>query len=154
MIFVDNPFGQDPFDFNDETAASRVGNRIRMIRTDCGSLFLYGCSAIDYSMGELEQMNKVIRNKLYEKGIYNRLCISDRLDLPLSELGYGLFNFRIEYGKKIIRIINKISVNATTDILKLQEIIKVKKEGKNLVSMFLRIMKNVISLEDIRATIT
>ena len=31
--------------------------------------------------------------------------------------------------------------------------IKVKKEGKNLVSMFLRIMKNVISLEDIRATI-
>ena len=49
---------------------------------------------------------------------------------------------------------NKISVNATTDILELQEIIKVKKEGKNLVSMFLRIMKNVISLEDIRATIT
>ena len=31
--------------------------------------------------------------------------------------------------------------------------IKVKKEGKNLVSMFLRIMKNVISLEDIKATI-
>ena len=48
---------------------------------------------------------------------------------------------------------NKISINATTDILKLQEIIKVKKEGKNLVSMFLRIMKNVISLEDIKATI-
>ena len=56
----------------------------------------------------------------------------------------GLFNFRIEYGKEIIRIINKISVNATTDILKLEEMIKVKKEGKNLVSMFLRIMKNVI----------
>lgn len=36
MIFVDNPFGQDPFDFNDETAASRVGNRIRMIRTEKG----------------------------------------------------------------------------------------------------------------------
>ena len=129
-------------------------NTIRMIRTDCGSLFLYGCSAIDYSMGELEQMNKVIRNKLYEKGIYNRLCISDRLYLPLSELGYGLFNFRIEYGKEIIRIINKISVNATTDIIKLEEIIKVKKERKNLVSMFLRIIKNVIFLEDIRATIT
>ena len=45
-------------------------------------------------------------------------------------------------------------LNATTDILKLEEIIKVKKEGKNLVSMFLRIMKNVISLEDIKATIT
>ena len=36
MIFVDNPFGQDPFDFNDETVASRVGNRIRMIRTEKG----------------------------------------------------------------------------------------------------------------------
>ena len=66
----------------------------------------------------------------------------------------GLFNFRIEYGKEIRRVMNKISVNATTDILELQEIIKVKKEGKNLVSMFLKVMKNVISLEDIKATIT
>ena len=49
---------------------------------------------------------------------------------------------------------NKISVNATTDILELQEIIKVKKEGRILSRKLLKVMKNVISLEDIRATIT
>lgn len=36
MIMVNNPFGQDPMDFNDETAASRVGARIRKIRTEKG----------------------------------------------------------------------------------------------------------------------
>ena len=36
MIMVNNPFGQDAMDFNDETAASRVGDRIRKIRTEKG----------------------------------------------------------------------------------------------------------------------
>lgn len=36
MLMVNNPFGQDPMDFNDETAASRVGDRIRTIRTEKG----------------------------------------------------------------------------------------------------------------------
>ena len=36
MIMVKNPFGQDPMDFDDETAASRVGSRIRKIRTEKG----------------------------------------------------------------------------------------------------------------------
>ena len=49
---------------------------------------------------------------------------------------------------------NKISVNATTDILELQEIIKVKKEGRILSRKLLKVIKNVISLEDIKATIT
>ena len=49
---------------------------------------------------------------------------------------------------------NKISINATTDILELQEIIKVKKEGRILSRKLLKVIKNVISLEDIKATIT
>lgn len=36
MIMVNNSFGQDPMDFNDETAATRVGDRIRKIRTEKG----------------------------------------------------------------------------------------------------------------------
>ena len=32
MILVNNPFGQDPMDFNESTAADRVGSRIREIR--------------------------------------------------------------------------------------------------------------------------
>lgn len=36
MIMVNNPFGQDPMDINEETAADRIGARIRNIRTAKG----------------------------------------------------------------------------------------------------------------------
>ena len=36
MIMIDNPFGQDPMDFNEETAADRIGARIRNIRNAKG----------------------------------------------------------------------------------------------------------------------
>ena len=36
MIMVNNPFGQDPMDFNEETAADRIGARIRNIRSAKG----------------------------------------------------------------------------------------------------------------------
>ena len=36
MMMINNPFGQDPMDFNDETAASRIGDRIRRIRNEKG----------------------------------------------------------------------------------------------------------------------
>ncbi len=36
MIMVSNLFGQDPIDFNEETAADRVGSRIRKIRITKG----------------------------------------------------------------------------------------------------------------------
>ena len=36
MIIVKNPLGQDPMEFNNETAASRVGRRIRKIRIEKG----------------------------------------------------------------------------------------------------------------------
>ena len=36
MIGADNPFAQDPIDLYDETVASRMGNRIRIIRLEKG----------------------------------------------------------------------------------------------------------------------
>ena len=36
MIMVNNPFGQDPMDFDNDTAASRIGSRIRKIRIERG----------------------------------------------------------------------------------------------------------------------
>ena len=36
MIVVNNPFGEDPMDFDDSTAADRVGRRIRTIRESQG----------------------------------------------------------------------------------------------------------------------
>lgn len=36
MLMVNNPFGQDAADFNEETSADRIGRRIRAIRTEKG----------------------------------------------------------------------------------------------------------------------
>ena len=36
MVMVDNPLGLDPMDFNDSTAADRVGRRIKEIRDSIG----------------------------------------------------------------------------------------------------------------------
>lgn len=61
MIMVNNPFGQDPMDFNDETAASRVGDRIRKIRTEKG-----------LSQAELGAMVGLTADRIqkYENGTY------------------------------------------------------------------------------------
>ena len=49
---------------------------------------------------------------------------------------------------------NKISINATTDIIELEEIIKVKKEGRILSRKLLKDNEKCNILEDIKATIT
>lgn len=36
MAMINNPFGKDPVEFNDETAADRIGTRIRAIRVEKG----------------------------------------------------------------------------------------------------------------------
>jgi transcriptional regulator with XRE-family HTH domain len=59
MIMVNNPFGQDPMDFDNETAASRVGSRIRKIRTEKGMS--------QAELGELVGLN-ADRIQKYENG--------------------------------------------------------------------------------------
>lgn len=59
MIIVKNPFGQDPMDFNDETAASRIGHRIRKIRMEKG--------LSQSELGELVGLN-ADRIQKYENG--------------------------------------------------------------------------------------
>lgn len=60
MIMVNNPFGQDPMDFDNETAASRVGSRIRKIRTEKGMS--------QAELGELVGLN-ADRIQKYENGV-------------------------------------------------------------------------------------
>lgn len=60
MIMVNDPFGQDPMDFDDETSASRIGNRIRRIRTEKG--------LSQAGLGEMVGLN-ADRIQKYENGV-------------------------------------------------------------------------------------
>lgn len=60
MIVVNNPFGQDPMDFNEKTTADRIGGRIREIRT------IKGISQAD--LGGLIGLN-ADRVQKYENGV-------------------------------------------------------------------------------------
>ena len=60
MIMVNNPFGQDPMDFDDETSASRIGSRIRRIRKEKG--------LSQAELGEMVGLN-ADRIQKYENGV-------------------------------------------------------------------------------------
>ena len=120
-------------------------NTFRMIWSNCGSVFNYGCSIVNYGICELEEINTKIRNKIRQAGLYNKLCLKDRLYLPLSELGYGLFNFRMEYGKELIRTILKLKYNGSDEIIELQKVIEGKNKSKTYYNRFLKVMKKVIT---------
>lgn len=76
MIMVNNPFGQNPMDFNDRTAASRVGARIRKIRIEKG-----------LSQAELGEMVGLTADRIqkYENGA--RKPKADLLNQIASALG-------------------------------------------------------------------
>jgi transcriptional regulator with XRE-family HTH domain len=76
MVIVSNPFGQDPMDLNDESAASRVGDRIRRIRTEKG-----------LSQAELGEMVGLTADRIqkYENGF--RKPKTDLLKQIASALG-------------------------------------------------------------------
>ena len=61
-----------------------------------------------------------MRCKLMEYGYYNRASVKDGLYLPLCELGYGLVDFRMEYGKELLRVITKLKGNHQDQIMDLQ----------------------------------
>ena len=65
--------------------------------------------------------------------------------MPLSELGYGLFNFRMEYGKELIRTILKLKYNGSDEIIELQKVIEGKNKSKTYYNRFLKVMKKVIT---------
>ena len=60
MIMINNPFGQDPMDFNESTAADRVGHRIKEIREAQGMT--------QAELGELVGLNGD-RVQKYENGV-------------------------------------------------------------------------------------
>ena len=74
MIGVDNPLGQDPIDFYDETAASRIGNRIRTIRVEKGM-----------SQAELGNLVGLTADRIqkYENGADGGVVVGHELDVVL-----------------------------------------------------------------------
>ena len=82
-------------------------NIIRQINSDIISKLRYGSSIVPWKLGDLDKLDKIIRRKLYEKGIYNKMMSSARLYISKEQLGLGLMSCRNEYTKELFRVILK-----------------------------------------------
>lgn len=108
MIIVDNPFGQDPMDFDDETAASRVGNRIRTIRvekgmsqTELGNLVGLTADRIQkYENGARKPKKDLLKNIAAALGV-STLALVDPNTTSYIGAMYALFELENRFNMKI-----------------------------------------------------
>ena len=81
-MYVYNPFGQSPEDFDRETAGSRVGRRIRTIREEEGKTQTELGEAVGLNANRIQQYENGARNPKFE------LCkqIAEALEVETSAL--------------------------------------------------------------------
>lgn len=124
MVFVNNPFGKDPMDFNEDTAADRIGFRIRAIRTKKGMS--------QAELGELIGLN-ADRVQKYENGA--RKPKADMLKKIASALGvstlaltdpvvtnyigamYAFFEMEKNFNLKVVRDGSSVSLMFDNGVL-------------------------------------
>ena len=117
MIMVSNPFGQDPMDFNESTAAERVGERIRDIR-----------NAVDMTQAELGERIGLNGDRVqkYENGVrkpkpellkqfaaalgVETLALTDPVVSNYLGAMFAFFEMEKEYDLKIKRVNGRISL--------------------------------------------
>lgn len=108
MIMVHNPFGQDPMDFDDETAASRIGNRIRKIRTekgftqaDLGKMVGLNADRIQkYENGARKPKKDMLKNIAAALGV-STLALADPNTTSYIGAMYALFELEEHFNMKI-----------------------------------------------------
>ena len=117
MVFVNNPFGKDPMDFNEDTAADRIGFRIRAIRTKKGMS--------QAELGELIGLN-ADRVQKYENGArkpkadmlkkiasaleVSTLALTDPVVTNYIGAMYAFFEMEKNYNLKVMRDGSSVSL--------------------------------------------
>ena len=79
-------------------------NTIRKINNDIISKLRYWFSIVLLKLGELENIDKQIRNSLIHLQLYSRNIPKSRLYVKINELGLGLMSTRDECDKELLRI--------------------------------------------------
>ena len=117
MILVSNPFGQDPMDFNENTAADRVGRRIREIResqnitqAELGEMVgLNGDRVQKYENGVRKPKADLLKKFANALGV-STLALTDPVVANFFGAMYALFEMEKNYDLKIKRDGAKLSL--------------------------------------------
>lgn len=117
-MVVKNPFGQDPMDFNEDTAASRVGRRIREIRkvremnqSELGSIVeLSGDRVQKYENGARKPKQELLKKFASALGV-STLALTDPVVSNYLGCMYALFEMENLYGLNIKRVDNRIVIS-------------------------------------------
>lgn len=129
MMMINNPSGQDPMDFNEETSASRVGERIRKIRTEkglsqaeFGSLIgLNGDRVQKYENGVRKPRPDVLKKMASALGV-STLALADPVTTNYIGAMFAMFelednfNMRIEASGEDEAPAMRLSVNFRNEI--------------------------------------
>lgn len=110
MILVNNPFGQDPMDFNENTAADRVGYRIREIResqnmtqAELGEkVGLNGDRVQKYENGARKPKSELLKQFANALGV-STLALTDPIVANYFGAMYALFEMEKRYDLKVKR---------------------------------------------------
>lgn len=115
MLTVDNPLGLDPMDFNDSTAAERVGRRIRKIRESMGmtqvelgeKISLNGDRVQKYENGARRPKPDLLKSIASALGV-DALALTDPVISNYLGVMYAFFEMEELYDLKIKRVDGKI----------------------------------------------
>ncbi|MEI3380839.1 MAG: helix-turn-helix transcriptional regulator [Dorea sp.] len=122
MIIRKNLFGQDPAEYDAETAADRIGNRIRKIRIDRGLSQTELGERIGLSADRVQKYENGARKPKMEMLIkiadalgVSSLALSDPNTTSYLGAMYALFEIESTYGLKIEEKNNAVSLTVEYD---------------------------------------
>ena len=108
MITVSSPYGKDPMDFNDETAANRTGQRIREIRISQGKsqvslgndVGVTGARIYKYEIGERKPKSDLLKKIADALGV-STLALTDPVISNYDGLMHAIFTMEKTYNLKL-----------------------------------------------------
>ena len=117
MLMVDNPLGLDPMDFNDSTAAERVGRRIRKIRESIGmtqaelgeKIVLNGDRVQKYENGARRPKPELLKSIASALEV-ETLALTDPVVSNYLGAMYAFFEMEELYDLKIKRVDGKLTL--------------------------------------------
>lgn len=117
MIVVNNPFGQDPMDLNENSSADRVGHRIREIREAQGmtqselgeKIGLNGDRVQKYENGVRKPKADLLKKFASALGV-STLALTDPIVANYIGAMYALFEMEKNYDLKVKRDDGKLSL--------------------------------------------
>ena len=117
MVMVDNPLGLDPMDFNDSTAADRVGRRIKEIRDSIGmtqaelgeKIGLNGDRIQKYENGARRPKSELLKSIASALGV-ETLALTDPVVSNCLGAMYAFFEMEGLYDLKVRRVDGKITL--------------------------------------------